>query len=383
MAALALALAILLLLTGCDLFGSGDKTAPTATPGSGSSTTSSAGTLSTTGATAQNFPEQQAIIDVVTRSRPAVVTVVNKLDSNQTGFGGEARGTGMIVDTEGHIFTNNHVIAGAAPGGLSILLSNGDNVPATLVGADEVTDLAVLKIDHPVTATVKLGDSDRLQVGQISIAMGSALGSFEDTVTIGVVSGLNRTLPGAVGADIEPMVQTDAAINHGNSGGPLLDLYGNVIGMNTAVLRGSGPDVAEGLGFAIPVNTVKTVTTELMRTGNIPRPVLGVATRPVSLQMSSYYNLRDPNGNLLANGELVVQVESGSPAEKAGLQPGDVILAVDDTTVDDAHPLVNILLLHKPGDTMHLHVVRDGKALDLKATLGRRPAGQSRSAPTP
>jgi 2-alkenal reductase len=372
-----LALLILLPLTGCDFLGSGNNSAPTPTSGGGIGTTSTGNTLSTTGTASTNFPEQQAIVDVVNRVRPAVVTVVNKLDPSQGGFRGEALGTGMIVDTKGDIFTNNHVIAGAAPGGLSVILSNGDKVPATLVGADDVSDVAVLKIDRQITATVQLGDSDKLQVGQMTIAIGSALGDFKNTVTVGVVSGLNRTLPGAVGTDIEPMLQTDAAINHGNSGGPLLDLNGNVIGVNTAVVRGTGTDVAEGLGFAIPVNTVKTITTQLLSSGNIPRPYLGVSTRPVSLQLSSYYGLRDPNGNLLNIGELVVQVEQGSPAEKAGLQPGDVILAVDDTNVDDTHPLVNILLLHKPGDTVQLHVVRDGKALEFKAALGTRPRAQA------
>src|SRR5262245_45990707 len=139
MAVPTLALAILLLFTGCDLFGSGDKTAPTATSGGGSGTTSTSNTLSTAGTASTNFPEQQAIVDVVNRARPAVVTVVNKLDPSQSGFGGEALGTGMIVDTKGDIFTNNHVIAGAAPGGLSVILSNGDKVAATLVGADDVS----------------------------------------------------------------------------------------------------------------------------------------------------------------------------------------------------------------------------------------------------
>src|SRR4051812_35317518 len=159
------------------------------------------GTGTTVSTTSQTFDEQQAIIDVANRARSAVVTVVNKIGRAPGDFAGEALGTGMIVDTEGHIFTNNHVIAGAAPGGLSVILTNGDEVPATLVGADEVSDLAVLKINHPITVTVKLGNSDQLQVGQMVIAIGSALGDFKNTVTVGVVSGLNRTLPGAVGSD--------------------------------------------------------------------------------------------------------------------------------------------------------------------------------------
>jgi len=314
--------------------------------------------------------------------------VVNQLDRSQGGFAGEALGTGMIVDTQGHIYTNDHVIAGAQPGGLSVIFANGDNVPATLVGTDDVSDLAILKINRTITATVKLGSSDSLQVGQMVIAIGSALGDFQNTVTVGVVSGLNRTLPGAVGSDIEPMIQTDAAINHGNSGGPLLDLNGNVIGMNTAVIRdtsaaGSSTDVAEGLGFAIPANTIKTVTSQLMTIGNVPRPYLGVATQPVSPQLSSYYDLRDPNGSLLDSGELVLQVGQGSPAEGAGIQAGDVIISVDNITIDQTHPLANLLLTHKPSDTVNLTLVRNGQSMTVKVTLGTRPPSDNNSPSSP
>ena len=250
-----------------------DNSAPRSTP---SVVADSGSGPSQVGAPWQVPAEQQAVVKVVEQVGSAVVTVVNKLDSSQ-GFSGEARGSGVIIDPSGHIITNNHVVQGAAADGLSVIFSDGTNSPATLVGSDSISDLAVLKVDHDVTATVSLGDSDKLKVGETVIAIGSALGDFQNTVTVGVISGLKRTLQNADGTNMENMIQTDAAINHGNSGGPLLDLSGKVIGINSAVVRStdtsglSSGDVAEGLGFAIPANTVKDVgTTDRHRRGGAP-----------------------------------------------------------------------------------------------------------------
>jgi len=195
-----------------------------------------------------------------------------------------------------------------------------------------------------------------------------------------VVSGVNRTLKGDNGVNMENMIQTDAAINHGNSGGPLLNLSGEVIGVNTAVVRNTSSsglstdgDVAEGLGFAIPANTVKSVTTQLIETGKVTRPYLGVVTRPLSAALASYYKLRDENGNLLDKGVLVSDVADNSGAAKAGVEAGDVIQKIDDTVLDDDHPLVNVLMTHKPGDTVTLTIVRSGKTTEVQAKLGVRP----------
>jgi 2-alkenal reductase len=324
--------------------------------------------------------EQQAAVQVVERASPAVVTVVNKLDAAQSGFEGEARGSGVIVDTDGHIITNNHVVEGAQEGGLKVIFANGkDSVQAVLVGTDSVTDLAVLKVDGPVPATAPLGRSEDLKVGETVIAIGSALGDFRNTVTVGVVSGLHRILTSESGVNMTEMIQTDAAINHGNSGGPLLNLSGQVVGINTAVVRGSSNtttgqgDVAEGLGFAIPVDTVRTISAELIQNGRVPRPYLGVETRAISPQVASYYDLRDENGNLLDKGVIVRSVFADSAAQKAGLRQADVIVSIGDKVIDEENPLVNVLMNFHPGDTVDIHILRNGAARTLKATLGERP----------
>jgi 2-alkenal reductase len=319
--------------------------------------------------------EQQAIVQVVEQVSPAVVTVVNRLDGSQ-GFGGEARGSGVIIDGDGRIITNNHVVEGSSAGGLEVIFFNGETANATLLGADAISDLAVLKVDGPVPGSAELGDSSALKVGETVIAIGSALGDFENTVTVGVVSGLNRALQRPDGIVMESMIQTDAAINHGNSGGPLLNLLGNVIGINTAVVRGdSGTgDVAEGLGFAIPVDTVKTVSAQLIQNGRVERPFLGVSARAINRSLAAYYDLRDQNGNPLETGMLIVEVVQGSAADQAGLQPGDVILKVNDFDLGEDHPLTNVLTNFKPGDTVTLTMLRDGRTEQVRVTLGTRPA---------
>ncbi|MEO5953120.1 MAG: trypsin-like peptidase domain-containing protein [Chloroflexia bacterium] len=318
--------------------------------------------------------EQQAAVQVVEKVSPAVVTVVNTLDPGN-GFVGESRGSGVIIDKDGRIITNNHVVEGSSTNGLEVIFSDGETASATLLGADPLSDIAVLKVEHDVLAVADLGDSSQLKVGETVIAIGSALGDFENTVTVGVVSGLNRTLQRDDGTNMENMIQTDAAINHGNSGGPLLNLSGQVVGINTAVVRSSGDsgDVAEGLGFAIPVDTVRSVSAQLINNGKVVRPFLGVRSTPISKAVSTYYDLKDENGNPLETGVLVEAVTAGSAAESAGVKPLDVILHVDSYVLNDAHPLINVLTSFKPGDTITLQIVRGGKRLDIKVKLGTRP----------
>ncbi len=319
--------------------------------------------------------EQQAVVKVVEQISPAVVTVVNKLDSSQ-GVSGEARGSGIIIDAKGRILTNNHVIEGAAEGGLSVIFSDGTKAPVELVGADVISDLAVIKVNRPVSTFAAFGDSKLLKVGETVIAIGSALGDFQNTVTVGVVSGVGRTLRSDTGVNMENMIQTDAAINHGNSGGPLLNLSGEVIGINAAVVRSTtdntNGDVAEGLGFAIPVDTAKTVSSQLILHGKVPRPFLGVGSQALNPQIAAYYDLRDQNGKPLESGVLVKSVQAGSAADTAGIRTGDVIMKIDNYDLGEDHPLVNVLTNFQPGDKITLQVLRDGKRLNFEVTLGTR-----------
>jgi 2-alkenal reductase len=310
----------------------------------------------------------ERVVDAV---GPAVVTVVNKLNPQQ-GFGGEASGSGVVIDAKGYIVTNNHVVANNSA--LQVIFSDGRTVNATLVGSDDISDLAVLKVDGSVPGVATLGDSSKLRPGQMVVAIGSALGDFQNTVTTGVISGLNRKLQRDNGIPMEDLIQTDAAINHGNSGGPLLDLQGEVIGINTAVVRASGQgDVAEGLGFAIPVNTVKTITSQLIAQGRVPRPYLGVNTRLVTPAMASYFGLRDESGKVLDHGVVVVSVTPGSPAETVGLRVGDVILDINGQQIDETNVLANILTHFAVNDKVTLTVVRNSQTIKVPVTLTERP----------
>jgi 2-alkenal reductase len=316
--------------------------------------------------------EDEAIVQVVERVGPAVVTVINTLDPSQTqGYGGQASGTGVIISDQGYIVTNNHVVEGQQS--LEVIFANGNKSDAQLVGTDTIADLAVLKVTGTLPAVATLGNSDDLKPGETVIAIGSALGDFRNTVTVGVISGLNRTLQTNQNVNMENMIQTDAAINHGNSGGPLINLRGEVVGINTAVLRSSGMgDVAEGLGFSIPANTVKDVTGQLIATGKVPRPYLGIVSQPLSRSLSAYYNLRDENGALLDHGVVIQEVVAGSPAEAVGLRAGDVIGAINDQVIDQDNALSNVLIRFKPGDSVDLTIYRDGQKLSIKITLGER-----------
>jgi 2-alkenal reductase len=378
-------------------------TTPPANPGQTAAATTTTAATTATGPSgpASDLLESNSVVEVVKKISPAVVTVYNKskynpttrrVIPNQPTPGGDSQnganglvvqgiGSGVIVSQDGYIITNNHVVDGQE--GLAVALNDGKTtLTAKLVGRDTVGDLAVLKIEGVVPAYTKF--ADKVEVGETVVAIGAALGNFRNSVSKGVVSGLNRTLPGDNGV----YVQTDAAINHGNSGGPLLNLQGEIVGINTAVLRstGSSPraqngvyDVAEGLGFAIPARVAKFVSDQLISKGSVTRPFFGITYQMITPAEAGTLSVNGRafplvegawiNGSSSASGVI-----AGSPADKAGLQDNDVITAIDGQPLNDNNPLVNIILTHKPGDTIQLTVQRGDQVVTLTLTLGVRPS---------
>jgi 2-alkenal reductase len=302
---------------------------------------------------------------------PSVVTVVNHLESSPGLFGqlvqgSEASGSGVVISDQGHVITNAHVVDGA--GKLEVILSDGTTMPATLVGSDVYSDLAVLKIDAGAVPAAVLGDSDALLPGDTVIAIGSPLGDLTNTVTVGVVSAKDRTLETSSGFQMEGLLQTDAAINSGNSGGPLVSLRGEVVGVNTLVVRGSGLSgtTAEGLGFAIPSNTVRTIAEQLITNGQVTRPYLGIRWEWITPEVAAANRLG------FSYGAYVTAVSNGSPADDAGLRQGDVVLGMDGTRFDEDNPFLNELLAHAPGDTIVLDVMRGDSEIQVQVTLSER-----------
>ncbi len=314
-------------------------------------------------------------VKVVSQVGPAVVSILNS-QVPQDGFFGTTQstsaGSGVIIDKNGYILTNYHVVAQEQ--NLKVTFANGTSTSATLVGGDPTNDIAVIKVDTAVPAVATFGDSTAVKTGETVIAIGDALGNLQNTVTEGIVSGLGRSLPNGNDAtgdsSLQNLIQTDAAINHGNSGGPLVDLAGHVIGINTAVVRSSSSDPlqtgdqAQGLGFAIPSNTAKAVADRLIF--HTPTPYLGIDYRPVSAQIASVYGL--------PVGADVRTVAPNSPASRAGLKPQDVITAINGQPIDDQHDLKTVLDSFHVGVTVKLNVFRGGQNIVLSATLAKRPS---------
>jgi len=296
-----------------------------------------------------------------------VVTVVGTIPGQNTFFGPSGdqtvSGSGFFITDQGYILTNNHVVEGTKE--VNIVLSDGTEQKATIVGTDLYSDIAVLKADGKVPAVAKLGNSDVLKPGESVIAIGSPLGNFKNTVTVGVVSATGRSIDTGNGYQVEDLIQTDAAINHGNSGGPLVDLAGEVIGINTLIVRNTGSgDVAEGLGFAIPVSTAQVVAQQIIQKGYFARPYMGISFQPINPDIAAQYNLPAQWG------VYVTKVAENSPASKAGLQQGDIITKIGDVALDETHSYVNILFTFKPGDQITLEVLRDNQNTPVQITLG-------------
>lgn len=321
--------------------------------------------------TATPVPDiDQTTIEVVQANQSSVVTVVSLQGESAEQGPGEAKavGSGIVLDHDGHIVTNEHVIRDAAD--LRVILPNGEEVIGTLVGLDRLTDLAVVKIDSNQLVPAVFGDSSSLQPGQRVVAIGSALGGFRNTVTVGVVSALGRqVVPRGEEYALENLIQTDVAINHGNSGGPLLDMQGEVVGVNTILIRRErdSEEVVQGISFAVPSNTVQQIVPQLVADGQVARPYLGVETQMVTSEVKATYALT------VDHGARVETVLAGSPAERAGLRHGDVILAIDGEAINEDKPFINVLMRYHIDDTVELLVDRVGEELTLIVTLAESP----------
>jgi 2-alkenal reductase len=316
---------------------------------------------------------ETTITQAVQKVGPAVVTVVGTVAGQVTFFGSTGNqtisGSGVFISDQGYILTNNHVVEGTQ-GDLTIILADGSQEKAKIVGTDQFSDIAVLKTDGKVPAVATLGNSDVLQPGESVIAIGSPLGDFKNTVTVGVISATGRPIDTGQGYTIENLIQTDAAINQGNSGGPLVNLAGEVIAINTLIVRNSGSGtVAEGLGFAIPINTAQAVAEQLIQTGHISRPYLGISFQPITPDIAAAYNLP------VQWGAYVTDVASNSPASQANLQRGDIITAIGNVTLDETHSYINALFTYQPGDQVTLTLARNGKTLQVQVTLGDSSTG--------
>ena len=310
---------------------------------------------------------ETAITQAVQKVGPAVVTIVGTIPGQMSFFGQTGdqtvSGSGFFISDQGYILTNNHVVEGTKE--VNIILSDGTEEKATIVGTDPYSDIAILKADGKVPAVATLGNSDMLKSGESVIAIGSPLGNFKNTVTVGVVSATGRSIETGQGYQIEDLIQTDAAINQGNSGGPLVNLAGDVIGINNMIVRGSGSGaIAEGLGFAIPVNTAQAVATQILDHGYFSRPFMGISYQAISPDIASAYHLP------VKWGVYVTKVVPGSPASKAGLQADDIITSLNNVKMDETHNYLNMLYTYKPGDQVSLGVTRDAKELTLQITLG-------------
>ena len=307
------------------------------------------------------------IVDVAKEMLPAVVTVVNRLASGQQ----QSSGSGFVVDARGYVVTNNHVVENVRGGGagasFDVIFSDNRTQKATLVGRDPDTDLAVLQI--PASSGLKvapLADSDRVPVGASVMAIGSPLGEFQNTVTTGVVSGKGRRLQESQNVFLDDLIQTDAAINPGNSGGPLIWVATRqVIGVNTLI---ADPTQAQGLGFAISSNTVRTVADELIKNGKIERAFLGIRYSPLSPRAAVALGLP------AAAGITISAVDAGTPAAQAGIRAGDVVTKFNDQQIDEQHPLQLLLVKTRAGDQARLTVIRGTETLTIEVTLGARPS---------
>ena len=359
--------------------------------GGGAATYAALGSDSTTvrqvtvGATAEPAAATTglSVAEIVKRTAKGVVEITVTSAGQASPFGGtgqaqQAQGSGFVFDKQGHIVTNQHVVDGAQS--ITVTFSDGSTYDATVVGSDPSTDLAVIKVDAPASVLVplQLGDSSKVQVGDGVVAIGSPFG-LAQTVTTGIVSAVHREITAPNNYAIPDAIQTDAAINHGNSGGPLLDLQGRVIGVNSQIESDSGGN--DGVGFAVPSKTVEAIVSQLLSSGKVEHAYLGVAIESIPASAASTLGTKA--------GAAVTEVRSGSPAAAAGLKAstgtktvdgqtyptgGDVITAIDGQAVTGADELRAAIDAKKPGQKVELTVLRNDKTTSVELTLASRPA---------
>jgi S1-C subfamily serine protease len=325
-----------------------------------------------------------SINEIYERAAPGVVQITSTGRADPDPLAGipqQALGSGFVVDKAGHIVTNYHVVRGANK--IRVGFSNRDTVEAKQVGVDPSTDLAVLRVDVTAGALtpLSLGNSDRVEVGDQVVAIGNPFG-LDRTVTAGIVSAVQRLITAPNDFTIDHVIQTDAPINHGNSGGPLLNSRGEVIGVNTSIETGNLSTGNIGIGFAVPSNTVKNVVAQILKTGRVEHPHLGIQGRPITSELADMYRLP------VEEGVLVEDVVPGTGADKADLREGktevvvagvtyvlggDIIVAADGKKVASVEELRDAISAHKPGDAIDLEVYRDKKKTSVTVTLGRRP----------
>lgn len=325
--------------------------------------------------------DEKINIEVFEKVHPAVVNIVTTTLAMNFWLEiipREGQGSGFIIDRKGYILTNNHVVAKARK--ITVTLADGKKIPAALAGRDPVTDLAVIKIPgRHVKVVTTLGNSDEIRVGQKAIAIGNPFG-LSHTLTTGIVSALNRSIRTSDGSQMEDLIQTDAAINPGNSGGPLLNSNGEVIGINTAIYSLSGG--YQGIGFAIPINHAKYVAAQLITSGRVARPWLGISGVSLSPELSESLGLGVPHG------VLVVEIVRGSPAHLGGLKRGrrevivggmrlllggDIITHIDDHKISGMKQMVRLLDKMRPDQRVILRILRNGQSMRLNVLLTERP----------
>ena len=314
--------------------------------------------------------EEEAITNVAAKVSSSVVSIVTTTSARSMwGYSSQGAGTGVIVSKDGYIMTNNHVIDGANK--VSVVASDGtEHDDVKIIGSDPLNDIAFIKIEGVSDLVpAELGDSGKLRIGQRVVAIGNALGQFDNTVTSGIVSAMGRPLvasssDGSGSESLTDLIQTDAAINSGNSGGPLVDLAGRVIGINTAVATD-----ANGIGFAIPINATRGVLAEVLENGKVSRAYLGVRYLDITASLAASEDLASKKGAYVsADGSTGAVIKNG-PADKAGIKTEDIILKVDDNVIGTDGSMSSIIGQYRPGDKVTLTVLRDGKEVKLTAEL--------------